>query len=353
MFLLRRFLSILAIRSASSLSTTSSSSSSLGKESSALDVVRTLNRNDAFAPYVRNGGNAVVTGGSSGIGAVSVEALALVGLRVTSLVRDVEAGERARDAIPNADARERVRVVRCDLADLSSVEAAARDVVARDASVDVLLLNAGVMATPTRTDTAQGLELQFGTNHVGHHMLARCLLPSMSRDGGRVVTVASTAHTMGDVDFTDLNYDGGQRRYSPWGAYGQSKLANILFAKGLQDRLRSEKDDEGSITSVSLHPGVIATNLWKSGVPGFIRPFIRPVVNIFSDKTTEQGAATNVYCSLVESCALSGGGYYSDCQAATPNESGQDKDRKLRDKLWDETERIIREAGFNLPETLL
>merc|ERR1719410_1571031 len=99
--------------------------------------------------------------------------------------------------------------------------------------------------------TSQGFDLQLGTNHIGHFMLTRLLLPSM-RSNGRVVTVASEAHRGGEIDFEDLNFDEGKRTYSPWAAYSQSKLANILFAKALNDRLnRSERN----ILSVSLHPG--------------------------------------------------------------------------------------------------
>ena len=119
-----------------------------------------------------------------------------------------------------------------DLADLDSIKEACEQIARTEGRVSLLLNNAGVMATPQLT-TKQGFELQVGTNHLGHHALTRLLLPIMD-DDGRVVTVASTAHTMGQVDTTDLFFKEG-RKYSPWGAYGQSKAANILFAKGLAD----------------------------------------------------------------------------------------------------------------------
>lgn len=321
--------------------------STLTKRSSALEVLQTLNRQKSLAPYVSEGGTAVVTGGNSGIGAVSVRTLALAGMNVVLCARDVAAAETVRATIDDAAARARVRVQELDLADLSSVRSAAVEIAAAAGGrVDLLLNNAGVMATPERRGTAQGFELQFGTNHVGHHMLTRLLLPYMNRECGRVVTVASTAHSMGELDLEDLNYGAG-RSYSPWGAYGQSKLANILFAKGLQDRL-TKGNGTGNIASVSLHPGVIATNLWQYSVPRILRPLGR----IFAPKTVEQGAATNVFCSLVDPAKIDGGDYFSDCAPETPTKEGQDLDRKLRNALWDETEKMIKNAGFELPDEL-
>jgi len=321
--------------------------STLNKRSSALDVLQTLNREKSLAPYVSNGGTAVVTGGNSGIGVVSVQTLALAGMNVILCARDVDAAERVRAAVDDDAARARVRVQKLDLADLSSVRAAARDIIAAvDGRVDVLLNNAGVMATPERRATVQGFELQFGTNHVGHHMLTRLLMPYMNRECGRVVTVASTAHSMGELDLENLNY-GTDRSYTPWGAYGQSKLANILFAKGLQDRLM-KGNGTGNIASVSLHPGVIATNLWQYSIPRILRPLGK----IFAPKTVEQGAATNVFCSLVDPSSINGGDYFSDCQPETPTKNGQDLDGKLRNALWDETEKMIKDAGFELPDEL-
>lgn len=322
----------------------------LGKKSSALDVLKTLNRQDALAPYVREGGTAVITGGASGIGASCVETLALAGMKVILCARNVDAAEEVRAAMTNGGEKN-VHVQRLDLADLRSIDEAARMICETPGGIDVILNNAGVMATPQRMETAQGFELQFGTNHVGHHMLTRLLLPCM-RNGGRVVTVASTAHTMGELEFSDLNYtpdttssSSDRRIYTPWGAYGQSKLANVLFAKALNDRLQGTKKD---ITAVSLHPGVIKTNLWR-----YSPRLLQPLTGLFADKTVEQGAATSVYCSMVDSDLINGGDYYSDCGATTPNKSGEDVDGKLRNQLWDETEKLIQDAGFELPTEIV
>lgn len=330
----------------------------LGKKSTAQEVLETLRRTNRLAPCVpasadgddgdgTRRGVAVITGANSGIGAASVETLARAGMRVVLCARDADAAAAVVAHLP-AQCRPRCRVQALDLSDLGSVRAAAEEIGAAlgdGERIDVLLNNAGVMATPERRATEQGFELQFGVNHVGHHMLTRLLLGKMS-DEGRIVTVASTAHNRGEVDFSDLNFQGGARKYTPWGAYGQSKLANILFAKGLSDRL----EGEGSrIKSVSLHPGVIITNLWRH-----TPKWTRPIVNLlFADKTVEQGAATNVYCALVEAAAFEGGEYCTDCGVAEPNASGQDADRVLRTQLWTATERLIKEAGYTLPESLL
>jgi retinol dehydrogenase-12 len=310
----------------------------LGKKSTALEVLQELNASDRLASYASKG-TAVVTGGSSGIGVDTVSTLALTGMKVVLCARNMEAGDKIRASLPEW-CRSNVRVQKCDLADLASVKQAAESIKSNEGKIDLLVNNAGVMALPKKMETVQGFELQLGTNHIGHHFLTRLLLPSMN-EGGRVVTVASMAHSMGTLDFTNLNYETG-RKYSGWGAYGQSKLANILFAKGLDDKLKA---DGRTIRSVSLHPGIISTNLWKNA-PFFIRPFTR----LFADKSIEQGASTSVYASLVECSAFQGGEYLSDCQIAEPNKMAQDTDGSLRNNLWDETEKLIGDAGFELPK---
>jgi NAD(P)-dependent dehydrogenase (short-subunit alcohol dehydrogenase family) len=191
------------------------------------------------------------------------------------------------------------------------------------------------MAPPRRLETQQGIELQFGTNHVGHHYLTRLLLPNMAKQG-RVVTVASEAHRYsGSVD------DWQPSSYSGWSAYGRSKLANILFSKRLQELLTQ---DSSEIQAVSLHPGVIATNLWQ-----YIPRIVRPLTRLIASKSVEQGAATNVYCCLAKD--IQGGLYYDDCQAAQPTSLAQDA--ALRADLWDYTEKLLQVEGFERPNTLL
>lgn len=360
---------------AASLSFLSSSSSrssidTLNKRSTALDVLRYLNQNKKLASYIqldkddydnnssddnndmdeqqrqRRPAVAIVTGGSSGIGIPSVEALTLANMHVVLCARNVQAAQQVIEQNLPLSLQKKVRIQCLDLSDMNSIQKAAEEIIQTEKHVHVLLNNAGVMAPPKREVTVQGLELQFGTNHVGHHMLTRLLLPYMV-DGGRVVTVASTAHAFGQLNFDDLNYETAERGYSPWGAYGQSKLANVLFAKGLSDRLQAE----GSrIKSVSLHPGVIGTNLWR-----YTPKWTRPLLNAFlTDKTVEQGAATNVYCCLVDGKEFEGGEYLVDCQISEPNQYGKDVSGSLRQKLWNATEAMIVEKnGFSLPKDLL
>jgi len=191
----------------------------------------------------QDGRTIVVTGANSGIGLEAARALAISGAHVVVACRDTAKGERAV-----AELEGDLDVRRLDLADLSSVHAFADDL---DGDIDVLINNAGVMAVP-RAKTADGFELQLGTNHLGHFALTGLLLPRI-RD--RVVTIASGAHRFGRMNFGDLQ---SERHYQRWLAYGQSKLANLLFMGELQRRL----DAAGSpLRSVAAHPGYAATNL--------------------------------------------------------------------------------------------
>jgi NAD(P)-dependent dehydrogenase (short-subunit alcohol dehydrogenase family) len=199
------------------------------------------------------GKRAVVTGANSGLGLQTARELAAHGATVLLACRSAERGEQAlasiRRAIPGAD----IALGSLDLADLASVRAFAKD---HGSALDQLVNNAGVMALPRRT-TADGFELQFGTNHLGHFALTGLLLPVLlQRPGARVVTVTSMMHWLGRVDFTDLD---GERRYRRWAAYCQSKLANLLFAKELDRRAG------GRLTSLAAHPGYAATNLQQAG----------------------------------------------------------------------------------------
>src|SRR3954451_24022346 len=191
----------------------------------------------------RTGRTYVITGANSGIGLGAATALAAKGARVILAVRNTAKGE---DAAKRIDGETEVRPL--DLADLASVRAFAA---ANGDEIDVLINNAGVMNVPFAR-TADGFEMQIGTNHLGHFALANLLLPQIA---DRVVTVASGAHHFGKIRLDDLNWEQGYRRH---GAYGQAKLANLLFMAELQRRL----DESGSdVRSVGAHPGWAATNL--------------------------------------------------------------------------------------------
>lgn len=311
----------------------SSSPLSLNKKSTALDVIGELNRSNKFADYVKQGSTAVVTGGNSGIGATTVSTLALTGMNVVMCARDLESAQKALQNVP-AWCRDRVTIQELDLADFDSIQQACKAITKKYGKIQVLCNNAGVMALPQREVTKNGLEKQVGINHVGHFMFTRLLLPNMD-ENGRIVNVASTAHELAKDD-RDWN---SEQSYSAWGTYGKSKLANVLFAKELQDKLN--ESGRGDISSVSLHPGVIKTNLWRN-TPSFLQF----ATNLFADKTIEQGASTQVYCSLVDE--VKPGAYYKDCSVATPSKVAQGTD--IREDLWSWTETHIANQGYKLPK---
>jgi NAD(P)-dependent dehydrogenase (short-subunit alcohol dehydrogenase family) len=193
---------------------------------------------------------AVVTGATSGLGYHTARALARAGAEVVLAVRDTRHGDEVKQGIGAA------AVVRLDLAELASVRAAAEEMRSRWPRIDVLVNNAGVMALPRRV-TADGFELQLATNHLGPFALTGLLLESLHQ--ARVVAVTSTAHRYGRIRFDDLH---GDQRYSRWAAYGQTKLANLLFAFELQRRAAAAGLE---LRSVAAHPGLAATNLQLAG----------------------------------------------------------------------------------------
>lgn len=203
----------------------------------------------------------VVTGANSGLGLETAKMLAALGATVVIACRSAERGEGARREVEGANpgAAGEIVAMALDLASLRSVEAFAAALAARFDRVDGLINNAGVMAMP-RTRTEDGFELQLGTNHLGHFALTARLSALLARsEQPRVVTVSSTTHWGGRIDFEDLM---GERRYSPWGAYAQSKLANLLFTLELDRRAKAA----GSrLRANAAHPGYAATNLQRRG----------------------------------------------------------------------------------------
>jgi NAD(P)-dependent dehydrogenase (short-subunit alcohol dehydrogenase family) len=203
---------------------------------------------------------AVVTGANSGLGLETARSLARCGAHVVLACRDAERAQGAEQEIARAAGRgDAVSTLPLDLASLASVRAFVDSYCTRHPSLDLLVLNAGVMAIPERR-TADGFEMQLGTNHLGHFALGGLLLDRLlATPGSRVVTVSSSAHRIGRIDFDDLQ---SQRRYGPWRAYGQSKLANLLYTFELQRRLSGK----GAQTiAVAAHPGYAATQLQERG----------------------------------------------------------------------------------------
>ena len=205
----------------------------------------------------QSGRVALVTGANSGLGLESARALAAKGATVVLACRSLAKAEQAREQLlAGASPQARIELLELDLADLASVARAAAELAQRHEWIDLLLNNAGVMAPP-RTLTPQGFELQFAVNHLGHYALTRLLLPLLrSSTSPRVVQVTSGAQYFGQIDFDDLQ---GERRYDRWKAYGQSKLANVVFAQELQRR-------EPQLLSAAAHPGLARTNLQPTSV---------------------------------------------------------------------------------------
>ncbi|MBM4364909.1 MAG: SDR family NAD(P)-dependent oxidoreductase [Deltaproteobacteria bacterium] len=207
---------------------------------------------------------AIVTGANSGIGYETARMLAQKGAHVVLACRSAERGRAAVGLIVAGNPPGRVELSVLDLSDLDSVAAFAERFIASHDRLDLLVNNAGVMVPPF-SRTKQGFEMQFGTNHLGHFALTGRLLPLLERTAGsRVVVVSSSMHRSGTIDLDDPNYE--RRRYWGWPAYGQSKLANLLFARELQKRL----GDGGPMVTAS-HPGFTATELQRSA--GYVSLF--------------------------------------------------------------------------------
>ena len=273
----------------------------------------------------QSGRTFIVTGANSGIGLGAARELASAGAQVVLAVRDTAKGKAAASELTgNAEVRE------LDLANLASVRGFAEDL---DHEIDVLVNNAGVMATPHRT-TADGFELQFGTNHLGHFALTGLLLPRIKE---RVVTVSSGAHRMGRIKFDDLN---SERSYQRWLAYGQSKLANLLFMYELQRRLTAAGS---SVRSMAAHPGWAATGL-QSHTESF-QDRIMGLANRLWAQSEDQGAWPTLYAATAPD--LPGGAYVGPDgwfeQRGNPKivgSSGSARDEENARRLWEVSEEL-------------
>jgi NAD(P)-dependent dehydrogenase (short-subunit alcohol dehydrogenase family) len=286
----------------------------------------------------QSGRTAIVTGANSGLGLVAARELARAGASVVMACRNLEKGEAAlgaiRTEVPAAD----LRLEALDLSSLDAVRAFAARFRDAGAGLDLLLNNAGVMATP-RCRTADGFELQLGTNHLGHFALTGLLIGSMEgRTGARVVTLSSNAHKFGRIAFDNL---GGERRYFRWRAYGQSKLANLLFALELDRRLRAAGS---SIRSLAAHPGYAATNLQHAGPPGIDSAIMR-LTNALVAQSEEMGALPELYAATAP--GVEGGSYIGPDGVAEQrglpkvvSPSGAARDEAVARRLWAISEQL-------------
>lgn len=241
----------------------------------------------------QSGKTALITGANSGIGYQTALELARRGARVLLGFRDAEKGRNALERLhresPGADAEP----VLLDVASLGSVRLVAERLVADGHALDLLINNAGVMALPTRELTADGFERQFGTNHLGHFALTGLLMPALLRaNAPRVVTVASLAHRNGKMEWDNLQ---SERKYVPWDAYNNSKLANLLFAKELDRRARAQSS---KLVSIPVHPGVSQTNIVANGPgPGDLKTKLLFTFGKFLTQDDAMGALPTLYAA--------------------------------------------------------
>jgi NAD(P)-dependent dehydrogenase (short-subunit alcohol dehydrogenase family) len=278
------------------------------------------------------GRSVIITGANSGIGRAAAHAFARAGADVVLAVRSVEKGLAAAATMPG-----KTDVRRLDLASLASVREFAA---AWDGDIELLINNAGVMVPPL-TRTADGFELQFGTNHLGHFALTNLLIEHVRR---RVVTVSSTGHRFGRIDFDDLNWE--RKPYKAWRAYGQSKLANLLFTAELQRRLIAAGS---AVLATAAHPGYASTNLqFHSQRRTF--DVIGAVGNRLLAQDEDGGALPTLYAALAEvpGNSFAGPGGFME-QRGAPKLVGRSdaaKDADVARRLWDVSEEL---TGVRFP----
>ncbi|HYP15391.1 MAG TPA: SDR family NAD(P)-dependent oxidoreductase [Bryobacteraceae bacterium] len=281
----------------------------------ALGVTSTTD--DVLEGIKLHGKRMLVTGVSAGIGVETARALAAHGAHVVGAARDLVRAEAATaqvrtDAAANGGSFE---LTALDLADLRSVRACADRLVAKGEPFDVIIANAGVMATPFG-HTADGFETQFGVNHVGHFVLVN-RIASLLRAGGRLVNVSSDGHRISNVDLGDPNFE--RTPYDPMVAYGRSKTANILFAVAFDQRHRGR-----GVRATAVHPGVIQTELGRYMEPALLKGLMEQLEQDstaqgkgpYTWKTIPQGAATSVWAAVVAGADEVGGKYCDDCNVA-------------------------------------
>ena len=273
----------------------------------------------------------IVTGGSAGIGKATVAGLAQRRATVVIACRDVDKGNAAKDEIAAKASSKDLHVMQLDLASLASVRAFAAAFAAKFTRLDVLVENAGVM-TRKRQLTVDGLEMNFGVNHVGHFLLTERLLPLLKTSApSRIVVVSSNMHPSGKIDFDDLAME------KSWsGSYSRSKLANMLFVRALAKRLEGTK-----VVVNGLHPGVISTELARD----FPAP-VRLLAKWFL-KSPEQGARTSIYLATAAQAAEISGRYFADAKEKKPGAAALDD--ALAERLWTETEHLVARAAAPAP----
>ncbi|KAI6872263.1 NAD(P)-binding protein [Hortaea werneckii] len=293
----------------------------------------------------------LVTGTSSGIGVETLRALYATGGHVIGTVRDMTKGQNVVDEIQETTKGGKITLVEMEMDSLASIKNGAAQIMEQTKQLNVLVCNAGVMATP-EGKTKDGFETQFGTNHIGHFYLLQLLKPLLLRSAtpsfpSRVVSVSSIGHRAGKVRFSDYNF-AETGSYHPWQAYGQAKTANIYFSNYIERHYGSQH-----LHSTSLHPGGIESGLQVHVDPAQKAQWDKPEVRAYM-KSPAQGAATSIYAALSEEWKHKGGRYLSDCveqpafkggdAISTPGDDGYAEwayDVEGEEKLWRDSLKMV------------
>jgi len=317
----------------------------------------TSTTDDVLSGVNLKGKRILVTGVSAGIGVETARSLVAHAAQVVGAARDLNKAKAATEQVSKAAAANggSFSLIELDLANLKSVRACADQLLAKGDAFDVVIANAGVMATPFG-HTADGFETQFGTNHLGHFVLVN-RIASLIRDGGRLINLSSAGHRYSTVDLEDPNFE--HTTYEPFVAYGRSKTANILFAVAFDKRHR----DRG-VRAAAVHPGGIKTELGRYVEPGRLEKVIGEInqqlapqgKGPFQWKSIPQGAATSVWAAVVAPADEIGGRYCENCHvgnvvpddatitAVSEGVRGYAVDVKTAEALWKKSEEMVGES---------
>eukprot|EP00871_Galdieria_phlegrea_P002473 jgi/Galph1/3226/GphlegSOOS_G1941.1 len=279
----------------------------------------------------------IVTGANTGIGKETCVQLAKMGATIIMACRDKYRALKAKKEVIKRSNNNHVDFIPLDLADLSSVRSFAAEFRKRFNRLDILICNAGVMALPQRATTKDGFEMQFGVNHLGHFLLTNLLMDMLiANSPSRVVVVSSYGHVFGKIDFDNIQWE---RNYAGFAAYGASKLANILFVKELDKRLRRKN---AKVSVFAVHPGAVRTELpryvlsswWKRILAAPIVPLSYVLL-----KDPYHGAQTQIRCAVDPTLESASGKYFADCREKTPSTAARDE--QLAEKLWQVSEKLV------------
>jgi len=279
----------------------------------------------------------IITGGNSGIGLEAAKHLGKAGGDIVLACRSLDKAEDAANELRGI-VRGSVDVVQLNLGDMTSVRAAAKEIRSKHGKIDALINNAGVMQTPQQK-TADGFEMQFGTNHLGHFLWTGLLIDLVEVAEGRVVTLSSIAHLSGTINFDDLM---GEKSYAPMRAYTQSKGANLMFALDLDRKLLAAGK---KAISIGCHPGYSNTNLQSTGPTGFFNMLYKVLNPLLAQSPADGALPTVLAAAGVEAKR---GGYYGPQKMAEARGPVSDakvasyiRDQAVAQRLWEESEKLV------------